>query len=83
MMEKIKEIKAGDPCPSCGGEFVVDEQQDPGRMIDRVRRNAANPAAAERFATATLEKAAEHGLIHRCVSCGYRSRFQPKKSKAA
>jgi len=66
---------AGDPCPQCGGAFVVDEAQDPQRLIDRKQRNAANPSAADRFAKTVLEKAATLGVIHRCGSCGYRSRF--------
>jgi len=67
--------QAGDPCPQCGGAFVVDEAQDPQRLIDRKQRNAANANAADRFARAVLEKAAALGVIHRCGRCGYRARF--------
>lgn len=81
-MSKDKDVKGGDPCPLCGGAFIADEQQDPATLIDRQRRNAANPAVAERFAAHLLEKAAEHGLIHRCLRCGYRARFAPKRQAA-
>lgn len=75
-----KEIKAGDACPQCGGTFAVDEKQEPNAVIDRQRKNAASPAAAERFAQQTIEKASEFGVIHRCTSCGYCSRFKPAKA---
>lgn len=81
-MPTTKEHKPGAPCPQCGGAFTVDEAQDPAPLIERNKRNAANPAAAARFAEAVLEKASEHGLIHRCTQCGYRARFAPK-GKAA
>jgi predicted RNA-binding Zn-ribbon protein involved in translation (DUF1610 family) len=70
------------PCPSCGGAFVVDQAQEPRRLLDRKRRNAASPFAAARFAEAVQDKAAEHGVIHRCTGCGYRSRFH-SATKAA
>jgi len=74
MSEKAR-AKAGAACPQCGGAFVLDETQDPHRLIDHKQRNAANPSAADRFARSVLEKAAAHGVIHRCGSCGYRARF--------
>jgi hypothetical protein len=70
-----KEIKAGDPCPIDGGKFVVDEDQRPETIIDRKRRNAASPPAAERFAQRVTDKAREFGVLHKCVQCGYRARF--------
>lgn len=76
-MDDVNELKAGDPCPVCKGEFVVDERQAPDTLIDRKKRNAAIPAAAARFAEQTREKAEKFGVIHRCVSCGYRARFHP------
>lgn len=81
-MKEGKPIKAGDPCPSCGGEFVIDEHQDPARVIERKRRNAMIPATVARFTEAVLEKAQEHGIIHRCTTCNYRSRFKPARQAA-
>jgi len=71
-----------DACPQCGGAFVVDETQAPDRLIARKKRNAASPAVAERFAEAVRAKVADSGVIHRCVACGYRSRF-PAANAAA
>lgn len=76
-MGKGKKVEAGDPCPQCGGTFVVDPAQEPEKLIDRVSRNAQNDPAAARFASQVREKAEEHGLIHVCTVCSYRSRFQP------
>lgn len=81
-MAKTKDRKAGDPCPTCDGEMVLDETQAPDVLIDRKKRNAASPVVAERFAERVREKAAEFGVIHRCADCGYRERF-PSKGKAA
>jgi hypothetical protein len=76
------ERQPGDPCPQCGGAFIVDETQRPDVLIERKRRNASIPSAAERFAEHVTEKAAKHGVIHRCTGCGYRDRFQPKDQAA-
>jgi hypothetical protein len=81
-MAKTKDRKAGEPCPNCGGDFVVDERQRPETLIARKRVNAAIPANAERIAAAVTAKAAEFGVIHRCIGCGYRERFQPKGQAA-
>lgn len=77
MPKTLKEVQAGDTCPIDGGPFVVDAAQNPETLIDRHTRNAPTPFAAARFAERVREKAHEHGLIHKCVTCGYRSRFAP------
>lgn len=75
MVQATKELKAGDSCP-CGGDFVIDKEQSPETLIDRKTRNAVNPSAAARFADRVREKVEEHGLIHKCLECGYRTRFK-------
>jgi hypothetical protein len=74
-MADRKTSRADDACPACGGAFVVDAQQDPARLIDRKKRNAQSPVAAQRFADAVAAKAEAAGVIHRCSGCGYRARF--------
>jgi len=81
-MAKKDEVKAGDACPQCGGAFVLDPSQDVEKLIDRVKRNAQNDQAAARYADQARAKAEEHGLIHMCSVCGYRSRFQPAEKPA-
>lgn len=76
-MPEVVEVKTGDRCPIDGGEFVVDEAQDPERVIDRNTRNTHSPAVAARFAERVREKADTFGVIHKCVTCGYRARFHP------
>jgi Zn ribbon nucleic-acid-binding protein len=77
MAPTLPEPKAGDVCPMDGGAFVIDEAQDPEKVIDRHTRNAQSAFVAARFAERVREKTKEHGVIHKCVTCGYRSRFQP------
>lgn len=76
-MAKSKAVVAGDACPQCGGAFVLDPTQNPERLIAGVTLNAQNDAAAARYADQVRAKVEEHGLVHKCVVCGYRSRFQP------
>lgn len=84
-MADPKDLQAGDPCPICGGDFAVDETQLPDRVIDRMRKNAAKPEVAERYAQQVREKTEEHGVLHACARCGYRHRFplegDPPKGK--
>lgn len=81
-MSESKKIQAGDPCPICGGAFHVDPHQHPDTLIDRKKRNAANPYAAARYAEQVQAKAEEFGLIHKCDRCGYLSRFKPAAKPA-
>lgn len=76
------ERQPGDPCPMCGGAFIVDPQQHPETLIARKRENAAVPSVADRFAEHVRRKAAELGLLHRCIGCGYHDRFPPKEHAA-
>ena len=81
-MTEPKELKAGDPCPSCGGDLVVDRAQHPDVIIDRHRRvNPTNPALCAAYERDTREKAAASGVIHKCTSCGYQARFAEASSK--
>jgi hypothetical protein len=82
-MAPTKELKAGDACPTCGGDFAVDPRQAPDTLIARKTKNTMNPASTARFAVAVQEKAEAFGLIHQCTACGYRARFAVKKAKAA
>jgi hypothetical protein len=75
-MEVTPAVKAGDRCPNDGGVMIVDEAQDPEKMIDKHSRNAHSAFTAARFADRVREKAKEFGVIHKCVSCGYRARFK-------
>jgi len=81
-MTEAQDVEAGTPCPACGGPLRVDEQQDPTSLVARKVKNAASPSAAARFAAACQQKAAEHGVIHRCVGCGYRARFHATRPAA-
>lgn len=75
-MTESKELKAGDPCPSCGGDLVVDRAQHPDVIIERHRKvNPTNPALCVAYERDTKDKAAASGVIHACASCGYQARF--------
>jgi hypothetical protein len=79
-MSHAKEITAGDPCPTCGGAFVVDASQAPEALVEHHKRVAASPAAAVRYADAVAEKTAAAGVVHVCATCGYRARFTPART---
>lgn len=82
MPKTLPEVKAGDRCPVDGGEMRIDPAQDPERVIERNRNNAHSPFVAKRFEERVRDKVAEFGVIHKCVTCGYRSRFQPAEAGA-
>lgn len=69
-------------CPQCGGPFVLDVQQDPKRLIDRLKRNSDIPQVAMRKAEEITEKVGEKGLLYRCDSCDYRTRMVPPSAPA-
>lgn len=81
-MGKAIELKAGDPCPNCGGTMVVDEAQRPDILKERHARNSHQPAQAARFAARVDEKAEEFGIIHKCERCGYRARYKLPPAQA-
>lgn len=70
-------------CPVCSGPLVVDHLQDPARLIAALKKNSDVPAVAMKKADEITEKAAEHGLLYRCPSCGYRMRLHPPAPPAA
>jgi hypothetical protein len=82
-MASDDKLQAGDPCPICGGEFKPDPEQDPDRLIDAKHRNSPNPDAAARYERRALEKVEREGVIHKCVECGYRTRFKTADAAAA
>lgn len=82
-MSDPRELKAGDPCPTCGGALTLDPRQDPAALIARHTRNADSPPAAARYKDAVEAKVAEFGLIHRCAGCGYQARLPTARRKPA
>jgi membrane protein involved in colicin uptake len=70
------ELRAGDVCPIDGGAFVVDYEQDPETQIASKNLNSPNPAAAQRYERQVRAKVEAGGVIHKCVTCGYRARFK-------
>lgn len=82
-MSESRELKAGDPCPKCGGGFQVNQAQHPDTLIEHHRRvNPTNPELHGAYRRRTEEKARESGIIHGCTGCGYQARYQPKKKAA-
>jgi Zn-finger nucleic acid-binding protein len=75
MKHSHAELKAGDPCPQCGGTFVPDPEQDPKRLVERHSLNSPSPFVAARYKERVDAKVEEFGLIHKCTNCGYRARF--------
>lgn len=63
---------SGAPYPA---DWKVDEQQRPATLIESKRRNAASPAAFERYKASVTEKAEKFGIIHVDPATGYRARF--------
>jgi hypothetical protein len=83
MAKTLPTPKAGDKCPIDGGAFQVDPAQEPEGMIDRHTKNADSPFGAARYAEQVRAKVADEGVIHRCVTCGYQSRFKTADQAAA
>lgn len=76
-MSVPKSVKAGDPCPQCGVDALlaarVPTEKEWAASVDR-----ENPVYLQTgMDTASPEFRAEHGALHQCVNCGYRTRFQP------
>lgn len=80
-MVTAKEVKAGDPCPQCGGTMVPDPAQAPDKLKERHSLNSHSPNEAARYAERVDRKAADAGIIYKCSLCGYRARFQPAAAK--
>jgi len=62
--------------------WQVDAAQSSKNLIDRHRRNAANPAAHEVYRKQVEEKEAQYGVIHYDPITGYRARFKAAGTKA-
>jgi len=76
-MSGPKTVQLGDPCPACGGELraaAVPTDEEYRKAFDK-----ENPVAlAPGMDTASPEVRVELGDLHRCVSCGYQTRFRPE-----
>lgn len=68
--------------PPYEANWIIDQAQNPESVLDRHRRNAANPAVHETFRRALQEKTDREGVIHVDPATGYRARFKPQTSKA-
>ena len=69
-----KELKRGDPCPSCDGELRparVMADEDYRLVYDRENPMAVPPHSD----TANARQRAELGELHICALCGYKTRF--------
>lgn len=71
---KVITLKRGDACPRCGGSFKaarVPTDAEYAKAFDR-----EDPTALPEFTdTAAPDFRAEHGALHRCLGCGYQTRF--------
>lgn len=71
---KVIDLKRGDACPRCGGSFKaarVPTDAEHAKAFDR-----ENPTALPEFSdTASPDQRAELGALHRCMTCGYQTRF--------
>lgn len=89
MSPEVQELSASDPCPACGGAFIVDGAQSAERLIEHHKRVAANPNAHALYAEKVREKIATDGVLYRCATCPYHARFaasagdKPSKRRAA
>jgi hypothetical protein len=79
---KVITIKRGDACPRCGGSFKaarVPTDAEFAKAFDR-----EDPTALPEFSdTAAPDFREEHGALHRCLSCGYQTRFALDDAKVA
>lgn len=76
-MAETKELKRGDACPNCGGEFAPLLSQQSAALVDHHKRVAANPSASARYAEQLEEKVRVAGELEACRDCGYQHRFGP------
>lgn len=80
-MTEQQKLTSSSDCPQCGGQFRRDASQDPDRLIDLRKRNAASPAVAARYAEQVQEKVKRDGVIHKCGSCGYAARLAAEQAE--
>lgn len=74
-MPEPKELQAGDDCPNCGGELVVDQRLHPDTFLEEKRRTRQSDARFAQLERDVREKADEFGVIHTCPTCGYQARL--------
>jgi len=82
-MSEPKELKPGDACPVCGGDFAPDLSQHSAALIDHHKRVAAQPAASARYAEIVAEKIRTSGELQKCRDCGYQTRFGPETTSSS
>ena len=73
-MNKTTELKPGDPCPSCAGDFKparVPTAEQRARFEDRELREPF-PAGTD---TASAAQREALGALYVCRDCGYQTRF--------
>jgi predicted RNA-binding Zn-ribbon protein involved in translation (DUF1610 family) len=75
-MSEPKPLQPGDPCPQCGGTFVVDTRESDETLSARYAPGG-NAAQREAYIARTKFKIADQGVLHRCDVCGYQTRFKP------
>jgi len=73
-MKQPTELKKGDRCPNCGGQFVeaptpTKEQRE--RAADRENPEQLPP----HYDSATESQREQLGALYKCGSCGYKARF--------
>lgn len=68
--------------PPYEADWQVDQSQSSKELLDRHRRNAANPAAHEVYRKQLEDKEREFGVIHVDPKTGYRARFKPQGAGA-
>lgn len=74
-MPAPKVLKLGDKCPADGGELVaayVPSDDEFRRATDKENPQTLPPHAD----SASPETRAELGVLYRCASCGYQTRFK-------
>lgn len=83
-MAGAQQTNQGDPFagPPYDAPWQVDTAQSSKNLIDRHRRNAANPAAHEVYRKQVEDKEAQYGVIHFDPITGYRARFKPAGTEA-
>lgn len=78
-MAQPRELKKGDRCPNCGGQF--EEAQVPTAKERAAATNRDNPIdLPPHYDNASEDQRNELGALYRCERCGYKTRFplEPK-----
>jgi predicted RNA-binding Zn-ribbon protein involved in translation (DUF1610 family) len=81
-MDKNTELKAGDPCPNCGGQLAPNPRQSSERLIANHRAVAHDSRVTQDYERRVREKVAEHGELYSCTTCGYMARFKAAGARA-